>query len=219
MVGLFFTLLFGAVALLALGLQLGGVENALWAKVCYVLAGVLLIAAFTALFWPRLWPLLSQLKNLRLRWPLTFSPTPQLKVSRRELAERHIRYHETPIRLVDLFEAVGVDGAIVDFTIEHCILEGPGIIAFRGPTPASERQTGMTAHLSLIGPELRVEGAPETTLYEIEPGGTKRLQGVIHFIGPTIRNVTFRNLGFAGTPEELEWLKKHLIFGEGFASE
>ena len=106
----------------------------------------------------------------------------------------------------------------MDFTFEHCILEGPGIITFRGPPPARERQVGVTAH-PMVGPtNCRVEGAPETTLYEIDPGGVKRLHGVIQLVGPTIRNVTFRNIGFAGTPDELRSLREQLSFSEGTSS-
>ena len=46
MLGLFLTLVFGAVGLLALGFQLGGVENETWATLCYILAALLGIVAF-----------------------------------------------------------------------------------------------------------------------------------------------------------------------------
>lgn len=135
------------------------------------------------------------------------------------VSERHIRYHPHPIRLVDLLDVAGENGAIADFTFEHCILEGPGIITFRGPPPGIETQRGVTA-TGMVGPtNCRVEGAPDTTLYEINPDGIKRLHGVIQLVGPTIRNVTFRNLGFAGTPDELRSLREHLTFSEGSGSE
>lgn len=57
MLGIFLALLFGAVALLALGFQLGGVQDDQWATLCYVLAASLFVAALTVLFWswfPRL---------------------------------------------------------------------------------------------------------------------------------------------------------------------
>jgi hypothetical protein len=131
------------------------------------------------------------------------------------ISERHIRYHETPIRLMDLLDLAGADGAIMSFTFEHCILEGPGIITFRGPPPPSERQKGSSAH-GMVGPtNCRVEGSADTTLYEITPDGIKRLHGVIQLVGPTLRNVTFRNIGFAGTPEELQSLREQLTFSEG----
>jgi uncharacterized protein YjbI with pentapeptide repeats len=51
-VGIFLALLFGAVTLLALGFQLGDYQNPDLAKVCYALAGIILVGAFVALFWP-----------------------------------------------------------------------------------------------------------------------------------------------------------------------
>jgi hypothetical protein len=131
------------------------------------------------------------------------------------VAERHIRYHASPIRLMDLLDVAGENSAISGFTFEHCILEGPGIITFRGPPPGIETQRGVTA-TGMVGPtNCRVEGAPDTTLYEINPDGIKRLHGVIQLVGPTIRNVTFRNLGFAGTPDELRQLRQQFTFSDG----
>lgn len=198
---------------MALVLDQADVQSQLLVYVFGVLAAVAFLGALAALIGPRI----GQLRRVRFRWPLTLTPVGAraLKLSRQEIAERSIRYRSTPIRLIDLLEVVGVDGAIMDFTFEHCILEGPGIITFRGPPPATEMRSGATGHLTVGPANCRVEGAPETTLYEIRPGGVERLHGVIQLVGPTIRNVTFRNLGFAGTPKELRQLREHLTFSEG----
>jgi hypothetical protein len=129
------------------------------------------------------------------------------------ISERHIRYHPMPIPLVDLFEAVGDNGVIRDFTFEHCILEGPGIINLEGPFPQPE--TAKSGSSLSVGPaDCRVEGSPDTTLYQIEPSG-KVHEGIIHLSGYTLRAVTFRGLGFAGTPEHLAKLKEQFTFSEG----
>src|SRR5215216_4871743 len=135
------------------------------------------------------------------------------------IAERHIRYHENPIRLVDLLEVTGEGGVLRDFQFDHCILEGPGVINIEGPFPkpeAAAMTSGSGAHGSLsVGPtHCRVEGSPDTTLYQVTSGG-KPPVGIIHLSGYTLRSVTFKGLGFAGTPEHLEWLKEQLIFSEG----
>ena len=114
-----------------------------------------------------------------------------------------------------MLEVVGVDGAVMNFTFEHCILECSGIITFREPSSPSEIPEGITGWL-MVGPtNCRVEGAPETTLYGIDPGGVKRLHGVIQLVGENIRDVTFRNLGFAVTVDELQSLREQLTFSEG----
>jgi|SRR5215204_1172839 len=135
------------------------------------------------------------------------------------IAERHIRYHETPIRLVDLLEAVGDNGVLRDFQFEHCTLEGPGIINVEGPFPKPETTTSDSgsfgrASLSLGPTHCRVEGSPDTTLYQVTHD-SKPPVGTIHLSGYTLQSVTFKGLGFAGTPEHLERLKEQLIFSEG----
>jgi hypothetical protein len=130
------------------------------------------------------------------------------------VSDRHIRYHSTPIRLVDLLEVAGEDGVLRDFTFEHCILEGPGIISLGGPFPSPKTtDSGPSGSLSVGPTNCRVEGAPETVLYEIAPGG-KTPVGVIHLAGYTLRDVTFRGLGFVVTPDELSRLRKQLNFSE-----
>ncbi len=202
-------------------------------------------ALIAALFGSWVGPWVEKLKRVRPRWPFYIRPTEaelaeqweaqrfgMATVEREEptgsqmshgipedmVAQRHIRYHPSPIRLADLLEVAGEDGVLRDFTFEHCILEGPGIINLGGPFPKPET-TGSGPRGSLtVGPMLcRVEGSPDTVLYEITPGGKIPI-GVIHLAGYTIRNVTFRGLGFAGTPDELQRLKKHLTFSEGNAA-
>jgi hypothetical protein len=140
------------------------------------------------------------------------------------VTERYIRYHETPIRLTDLLEVAGEDGVLRGFQFEHCTLEGPGIINIEGPFPEPEPTapaTGFRATGSVlsVGPaSCRVEGSPETALYQITRG-EKMPVGVIHLSGYTLRSVTFKGLGFVGTPEHLEWLQVHLTFSEGTADE
>jgi hypothetical protein len=139
------------------------------------------------------------------------------------IAERHIRYHNSPIRLVDLLEIAGENGVLRDFTFEHCILEGPGIINLEGPFPKRESRalasgSGFTASLSILPTHCRVEGSPDTTLYQIARGA-KIPVGVIHLSGYKFESVTFKGLGFVGTPEHLKWLQEHLIFSEGSADE
>jgi hypothetical protein len=146
--------------------------------------------------------------------PPTSSTAKPTTIPEHMISERHIRYHDSPIRLVDLVDLVGEHGAIIGFTFEHCILEGPGIITFMGPGPNIASGSGATGNL-LVGPtHCRVEGSPETVLYEIKPDG-KRPVGAIQLAGGRFEAVTFRGLGFAGTPDELAWLRKHLIFSEG----
>jgi hypothetical protein len=135
------------------------------------------------------------------------------------IAERHIRYHEAPIPLVDLLEAVGDNGVLRDFQFEHCTLEGPGIINLEGPFPKPETTTsdsGSFGRASIsVGPtHCRVEGSPDTTLYRVTHD-SKPPVGTIHLSGCTLQSVTFKGLGFAGTPEYLEQLEKQLIFSEG----
>jgi hypothetical protein len=129
------------------------------------------------------------------------------------IAERHIRYHENPIRLVDLLEVTGEGGVLRDFQFDHCILEGPGIINIQGPFPKPEHDEPRAA-LSVGPADCRVEGSPDTTLYQIGRDG-KMPVGVIHLPGYTLQAVTFRSLGFAGTPEHLAELQKRLKFSEG----
>ena len=137
------------------------------------------------------------------------------------VSERHIRYHDSPIRLVDLLEVAGENGVLRDFTFEHCILEGPGIINLEGPFPKRESRTsgsGVTASLSMLPTHCRVEGSLDTTLYRVTDGA-KIPVGVIHLSGYKFESVTFKGLGFVGTPEHLEWLRRYLIFSEGPADE
>lgn len=135
------------------------------------------------------------------------------------ISERHIRYHPIPIRLVDLLEVAGESGILRDFSFEHCVLEGPGIITLEGPFPESETTGSSSASALLVGPtHCRVEGSPGTAMYRITRA-EKPPVGVIHLAGGRFEAVTFRDLGFAGTPEHLEWLKEHLIFSEGPSDE
>jgi hypothetical protein len=55
-VAIFLALMFGSVALLALGFQLAGYQNPILAGICYVLAFFLFAGSFVALFWNRLRP-------------------------------------------------------------------------------------------------------------------------------------------------------------------
>lgn len=81
--GIFLSILGLAVALLALGLQLGGVESAQWARVCFVLAGLSFVGALGAFFWSwigaifaratRWWAWFRQ--RAKDRWPLALSRT------------------------------------------------------------------------------------------------------------------------------------------------
>ena len=132
------------------------------------------------------------------------------------IVERHIRHHETPIRLTDLLEVAGENGVIRDFQFEHCTLEGPGIINLEGPSPQPETTTsdsGSFGRASLsVGPtHCRVEGSPDTTLYQVTHD-SKPPVGTIHLSGYTLRSVTFKGIGFAGSPEHLERLKEQYIF-------
>ena len=129
------------------------------------------------------------------------------------ISERHIRYHETPIPLVDLLEVAGDNSVLRDFQFDHCILVGPGVINLQGPYPKPEHGEPQAA-LSVGPTDCRVEGSPDTALYQIGRDG-KMPVGVIHLSGYTLKAVTFRGLGFAGTPEHLERLKDQLIFSEG----
>jgi hypothetical protein len=99
-------------------------------------------------------------------------------IPQRMVAERHIRYHETPIRLVDLLEIAGDNGVLRDFKFEHCILEGPGIINLEEPFPESESGKSGSG-LTLYPTDCRVEGTADATLYQITRGETMPI-GVVH---------------------------------------
>jgi hypothetical protein len=49
--GIFLVLLFGALAVLALGFQLGNYQNPNLIKYCYILAAILFVTSPVALFW------------------------------------------------------------------------------------------------------------------------------------------------------------------------
>jgi hypothetical protein len=138
-----------------------------------------------------------------------------LPLSPQEIAERRIGYHDSPIRLMDLLEVAGDNGVLRDFEFEHCILEGPGVINLEGPFPKSNSAGSMASSLPT---HCRVEGSPDTTLLQVADHN-KPPVGVIHLSGYKFEAVTFRGLGFIGTPEHLEHLKSRLAFSEGSTDE
>lgn len=209
------TLLAFALAFVALLLDQADFKSPLLVYTFGVLAGITALGTLVAFFGPRIWPLLGKTRSLRFRWPFTLTPVvePRLKLSPQEMAERHIRYRAEPIRLVDLLEVAGENGVLRDFQFEHCILEGPGVIDLKAPFPPS---SGSSLSLGLT--HCRVEGSAETTLYRITRG-QERPVGLIGLPGHTFRSVTFKGLGFAGSPDHLEWLKTRLIFSERPAEE
>jgi hypothetical protein len=92
--------------------------------------------------------------------PLTSSAdTDSHQIPEHMISERHIRYHERPIRLVDLLEVAGDNGVLRDFQFDHCIVEDPGVINIQGPFPKPEHDEPRAA-LSVGPTDCRVEGSP-----------------------------------------------------------
>jgi len=126
-----------------------------------------------------------------------------------KVAARHM--HHCSFRLMDLVDVAGENNVLQGFRFETCTMEGPGIITI-SPPPAKEDTVstsggGRTAfggfYASGFGKELRFEGGEDSVFYEIPSGGTNA-NGVIHLPGCHFHQVTFRGIGVAGTPAELE---------------
>jgi hypothetical protein len=115
-----------------------------------------------------------------------------------------------------LIEVAGEDGTLTGWTFETCTMYGPAIIA-ASPPPAQGDDVRLTSgevgggYVAAFSRELRFEGDEGSVFYEIPSGGTNA-SGVIHLAGCHFFQVTFRNIGVAGTPEELESWRRSATF-------
>lgn len=111
------------------------------------------------------------------------------------------------------------DGYVRDSKIEsiefrNCTIRGPGVVTLEAP-PSTEPARGSSARLMMWeAGTCRIEGSPESVLWEV-PSGGGMAKGVIYLVGCAFRQVTFRDIAIAGSPNGLQSWKDNCTFTEG----
>jgi hypothetical protein len=110
------------------------------------------------------------------------------------------------------------DSKIESVEFRNCTIRGPGVITLEAPPPTHPVRGSSSATAMLWFPgTCHIEGSPESVLWEVPSGGVTA-KGVVYLVGCAFRQVTFRDIAIAGSPNGLRSWTDNCTFSGGDAT-